>query len=149
MESNKRVGLVAVAAVVVVSTFFMSTVFASRHRNYEIVSAAVEPDSNDDNGVITSALAEPDFDEYDHNIMVKDERSRSATGSKRLEADKGCPSSVWITTNTNPCRIGCICVPYVPLTSTGVCIGICCQIVPPPRPPPSPLSPSPPPLTSF
>ncbi|KAL6128366.1 hypothetical protein ACLB2K_071721 [Fragaria x ananassa] len=119
MESNKRVGLVAVAAVVVVSTFFMPTVFASRHRNYEIVSAAVGPDSNDDNGVITSALAEPDFDEYDHNIMVKDERSRSATGSKRLEADKG------------------------------VCIGICCQIVPPPRPPPSPLSPSPPPLTSF
>lgn len=149
MESNKRVGLVAVAvaALVVVSTFFIPTVFAGRHRNYE---AAMEPDSNDYNGIITSALAETDSDDYyDHNIMVKDESSTSATGSKRLEVDKGCPSSVCDTTNTNPCRIGCICVPYVPLTSTGVCIGICCQIVPPPRPPPSPLSPSPPPLTSF
>ncbi|PRQ58862.1 hypothetical protein RchiOBHm_Chr1g0363911 [Rosa chinensis] len=136
MES-KRVGLVAVAAaaMVLVSPFFNPTAFAVRHKNY---------DSNDGNEV-ASVDAEPGPVDYYDNIMVKDESSRS-TGSKRLKVDDGCPSSV--CDMTKPCKIGCICVPFVPFP-IGTCVGICCQINPPPGAPPlPPSSPSPSPSLS-
>lgn len=136
MEGNKKVSLVVVA-MVLVTTFFTPIAFAGRHKKYnEEVSATAESDPDDQYLV----AAEPDPDHHDH-----------------IEVRRKVDVSVTVVCNImlapcNTCKIGCICAPLGMLPVPGLCVGICCNLDPPPGPQPWPpslsLSPSPSPSSS-
>ena len=105
MESKKKVGfgVMVATAMVLVSTLFLPTVFAVRHKNFEGVPAAVDPDSNDKYGApsvpVPSVTAKPDSsdDQYHDNVIVnsKDESSRNITTNQSIWPGykDGCPGS--------------------------------------------------------
>lgn len=143
MERNKKVSLVVVS-MVLVSTFFTPTALAVRHKKYhEQVSATAEPDPDDH---YLEAAAEPDPDHHDHIEVTSaaaelgpDDQISSGIVRRKVDVSVRVACNIMLAPCTS-CKIGCICVPLNMLPIAGFCVGICCNLDPPPGPQPKPPS---------